>query len=617
MKRLALAVALVVTACAGPPAVGTRDQAVAVSPFAYDFGSIAVGATSAPRLFIVSPVGVEYDVITSITESCADFDLDLSQLENPAEVFRECDGGGDPLPNQFAPICTNHTQRFTVTFHPSFGGPQSCPITIQLSGQGELVFSVSGTGLAPPVALTLVTPAASTLDFGDVRVGAASSPLPVIIRSDGTGDLDLVDAVLSGPDAAAFALATTDSEPLGPGATFTWQLTCTPPAAIDLAATLTITSNAPDSPHEISIACRGIQSNLTVDPSPVQFAETLIGDQRVAPVRLGNAGTAPLTIVATTITAGPFTAPDVGGAMLMGGQELELEILFTPTAEDVGQDVRGTLVVTFDGGESRTIDLVGPARDATLSLTPGGAIDFGTVCAGQSLEQVFVAVNGGSGAVDLLDATASGPGFALTPIAPPSFPAPLPARGAGSATFRVTAEPPLGDVTGELTVTTAIPGSTPTVIALAARGQDSGVGASPGAVDFGGVDVGQPSGGRTVRISNCDLVPLEVTAATVTGDAAAEFVLIATEPLPLTLPPRGVAQFVIELRPTTAGDKLATLTVTHASGTVEVPLTGLGVGDAAGGGGRGSYYACSTGGGGAAFAPLALAIALLVRRRRR
>jgi|GEM_PF-1932844 len=622
-----------VTGCASPPAVGTVGEALVISPLVYDFGSFAVGTPSPRRGVVISPnsAGVESDTVLSVTESCVDFELDLSDLEPLGEVYRRCDDGTLPdlnlpesargLPCGGTGIYVTKSQRFAVTFSPSLAGVQSCTIAISMES-GPRTIEMRGTGLAPPVALAVVTPASSALAFGDVVVGAASTNLPITIRSDGATALDLTSAVIGGPDAAGFAAQTASVEPISQGQTYTWQLTCTPPGPGALSATFTITSNAGTTAFALS--CNGIQSNLTVAPSPVQFEETLLGASRSVNAAIGNSGTAALVITSTLVTAGPFVADDLGGTTLGPGDLAPLTITFTPEPDQDGMDVRGTLVVSFDDGDSRTIDLVGPAREATLSLTPSSAIDFGTVCGGQRADQLFVALNTGSGGVELSDAVVTGAGFTLTPVAPSSFPAPLPARGAGSVTFQVSAAPATGEATGELTVTTAIPGSTPSVIALHALGQDSGIGASPLDVDFGGVSVSETSGGRTVRINNCDVAPLELTRATLVGDQAAEFIAVsADQPLPITLAPGASALFLVELRPTAIGDKAATLEIVHGAGTTSVPLTGFGLGDpvpGGGGGDRGSYYACSAGGsagGLAGLVPVAGGLGLLLRRRRR
>ena len=612
-RRLPLALALALAACAGPPTVGTTAQELAVSPSIHDFGAIEVGQASLARQFVVSAALDELDYVDAITASCDGFVLDTSAVTFPHEVSRLCEVN----PNAKAPPCPSITARFTGTFAPTFAGPQSCLVTITMQFAGDVVLTLSGTGTPPPVGQAVVAPGGDTLDFGDVVVATASSALPITVRSTGGNDLDLTGFTIDSADPGAFAWTEVGGDPLVPGDEHSWLITCTPSAAGPITGTATITSDAPTSPVTIALACNGIQSALAVAPSPVQFPETLIGESSQLTVTLQNTGSAALTFTTVQVTGAGFTADQPAATSLGAGESTTVTVTFTPGAADAGTDVLGTLVAVFDAG-TREIDLIGPARDANLNVTPASAIDFGTVCAGGSREQLFVVVNGGSGAAGLAAVDVTGPGFAVGLIAPAALPAPLAAQGGSSATFRVTAQPPEGDVTGTLTLTPTFTGA-PTVIDLRARGQAGGIGASPAALDFGGVVVGEPSGGRTIRLSNCDAAPLDVLAATVTGAAAAEFVAVAAEQtLPAVVPPGGSLLVVVELRPTLAGDKVAALELDHGATTTTVPLTGLAVGaDEPIAGARGSYYACSAAGGGGGAAVAALAILLGLGRRRR
>lgn len=615
MRRLALVAAVAAAACGGPPSLGSTSSEIVVSPAIYDFGAVEVGQTSTPRTFIVSAASGEFDNLLAVTAACPDFAIDTSGLFFPAEVSRDCSGGG--LPARGA--CINVTARFAVAFTPSFAGPESCQVDVEMETAGVIPLTLSGTGTAPPIGQQLIAPAGGSLDFGDVVVGSTSAALPVTLRSIGSGDLDLTGFSIDATDPGAFAFTEAGADPLPPGQDYQWDVTCHPTGPGPITGTITITSDAPTSPVSFPIACNGIQSDLVVDRSPVRFDETLVGGSATITVTLSNAGSAPLGLTGASVTGAGFTTTQPGAMGLAPGESTTVDVTFTPAAGDAGTDVHGTLDLSFDTG-SRSIDLIGPARDARLNVTPGGTIDLGTICAGASRDQLLVAVNPGSGATSLADATVTGPGFTLGLIAPTTLPAPLAAHGGSSASLRVTGAPPLGDVTGELTLTAAIPGAAPTVIPLRARGQAGGIGASPELVDFGGVVVGEPSGGRSVRLSNCDAAPLEVTAAMVTGTSAAEFVAVAAgQTLPTTLASGDSLVFVVELRPTSAGDKAAALTITHAGGTTTVPLTGIGVGAETGGDGRGSYYACRAGGDarGGALVMLGLAAALARRRKRR
>ena len=619
--RALVAAALVtaLAACAAPSGtLGTAIAPLGVSPFTYDFGSIEVGQTTATRLFIVSAISGEFDYVDSITSSCGDIVVDTSGIVFPAEVSRDCELNPDNAQHgSFAPPCIGVNVRFTAAFAPSFAGPQSCTIDVALQFNGVISVPVTGYGTPRPIEQTVITPAGTTIDFGEVVVGTDSTALPVVLRSTGGNAVDIQSATVDNP---AFLLSEAGNDPLPPGEDHTWYLTCRAGAAGPITGTFTIVTDAPSSPLVFDVRCDGIESELAVSPSPVQFGERLIGDAEQVEISIANAGTAPLALSSVNTTGRGFsvTQPSVLG--LLPGESTSVWVTFAPDAADAGTDVHGTLDVVFDSG-SRSIDLIGPARDAALNVTPSAEIDFGTICAGQSREQLFVAVNSGSGGtqLDLVDVT--GDSFTSALIAPAALPAPLAARGGSSATFRITAAPPIGDVTGTLTLTAAIPGAAPTTIPLRARGQTGGVGASPGAIDFGGVVVGEPSGGRTVRISNCDAAPIVVDSALLSGAAASEFVAVSAEQaLPTTVPAGGSLLFIVELRPITAGDKAATLTIGHGETSTTIALTGLGVGDEESGddGVRGSYYACSAGGRGEAsgLGALGLALGLALRRRR-
>ena len=616
------ALALALTACDGPSStLGTATAPLLVSPISYDFGAIEVGQTTAPRLFIVSAAFSESDYVDSITSSCPEFIVDTSGVFFPAEVSRDCDvNPNDAQRGSLLPPCPSITVRFYASFAPSFAGPQSCSIDVALQFNGVISVPVTGVGTPPPVAQTVISPAGTSLDFGDVVVGGSSASLAVVLRSTGGTPLDIVSATVDSADPNAFQLSEAGSDPLPPGEDYTWSLLCRANAAGPITGTFTIVTDAPDSPRVFDLRCDGIESSLAVNPSPAQFGERLIGDSEQQEIFIGNSGTAPLSLGSVTTTGRGFsvTAPPVAG--LAPGESTSVFVTFTPDAADAGTDVHGTLDVVFDSG-SRSIDLIGPARDAALNVTPSAEIDFGTICAGQSGDQLFVAVNTGTGGTQLDGVDVSGEGFTSALIAPTALPAPLAARGGSSATFRIAAAPPIGDVTGTLTLTAAIPGAAPTTIPLRARGQAGGIGASPGAIDFGGVVVGEPSGGRTVRLNNCDAGPITVDRATLSGAASGEFLAVSAEQtLPTTVPAGGSLLFIVELRPTTAGDKVATLTIGHGESETTIALTGLGVGDElTGDGARGSYYACSAGGdahGATGLGVLGLALGVALRRRR-
>ncbi len=614
MRRL-LVLALLI-GCGRSPELGSREAAMSMSPLAYDFGAVTVGGSSGARNFLITAAIDEDDFLTSITSSCAAFTVDTSSLAFPYNVYRYCEMD----PRRRAP-CDSQPATFSVTFTPSFAGPQSCAIQANFEFRAPLVSTVSGTGIAPPLAQQVIAPTDGTLAFGEVVVGTSSSDRSAILRNVGAEPIDVSDATLTGPDAAAFSVGPAGDNPLPAGSDYVWSLRCTPPAAGALAATLTLTTTAPTSPVVIALTCTGIQSDLTVTPSPLAFPEVFVGESATETLRLTNSGTAPLVFGTPTITGVGFTLGALSDSSIPAGESATIDVTFAPTAAEADQDIAGQVTLPFADGV-RTIDLVGPARTADLALTPSTAVDFGTICVGQSRSQEFLAVNPGSGTTTLTDLAITGAGFEVAVVEPATLPAPLPPGGLAPVTFAVTAAPPVGPSTGTLTVTAGLAGLPPVTVELSATGVASGVAASPTAVDFGGVVVDEASIARIVRVDNCDAAEVAIDRLTVTGADAAQFVATPDvgASLPVAIAPGGAATFIVVMRPTTSGDKTATLELGQGAAATFVPLSGVGVGEdeLPGDDPRGSYYACTTsrGGLGGALA-LGLGLALVLRRRRR
>lgn len=612
--RAALAVAtLGLAACAGPPALGTTaSELVTTSPLSVDFGAVEVGSTAIPRAVTVLPSGTlaSSDTIASISESCGDVSLDLSTLENPPVVERVCDGS-PPFYSPPGP-CENHVQVFHVGFAPTVVGPQACDVVISMDSGQERIVTVTGTGTAPPVQLTVVSPADRMIDFGDVVVSRSSSPVPIVLRGDGTEPATYT--VSATP--ATISLSGELTGGLSDGEQATVFVGCNPTAPGPIVGMVQIASNDPDEGMiTIPVTCSGITSSLVFSSSPLYFLPTLTGGVSSRQVGLMNTSGAALDIA--SITLDPPELFEITTAVPTGigaGAIQNLAIEFHPDAAVVDTDVAGTMTVTFGppAGQVRTMSLIGPVRRAELSITPGGDLDLGTVCGSDVGRLTATVTNLGTGAGELTGAHVTGDGFDLDFQA--GLPFSLEPAASNELALVVSASPGPGEVTGTLVLDTSIPGARQLVRNLRAVGVASGLGADPAELAFDGTPVGGASGVRTVRLTNCDDGPVTITTAGISGPDAAEFFLVADD-----LPDDGVlavgatATWLVELRPATGGTKTASLDLLHGIVT-SIPLSGVGDGPVEGG--RGSYYACAAADPGTAW-PLGLALIPLVRRRRR
>jgi hypothetical protein len=609
----------VAAGCADPPDLSTTEQElVTVNPASWDFGTVDFGVEAGPRSVTVAPgVGANYDVVVGIYESCPDFRYDLLGQVLPYEVYRECEYEGPP---QVAPCQTIAYQSLTFDtyFAPTIPGLQSCVVAIDLEFGTDRTVSLSGTGVAPPVDITLAQPSSGSLHLGDAVVNNDSSPGTISVRNDGAQTLDVTGASMFTNPGGQFTVASgPPSAALGQGQTSSWTVTCRPAATGPVqAGTFRITSSDPDEPVvDVQLQCNGIQSNLAIAPSTVLLGETRVGETSMQTITLDNTGATTLTIDSVTVTGAGMSVTQPATTMLATGGQTSVDVSFSPTGDG---DVVGDVTVTYsgDGGAPRVVPVTGPGRVSILSITPSGVVDFGPICDGDTEDQLFFALNTGTGAFDVSAIAADG-GFVATPLSPPTFPAALPPLGAGVVNFRVTGGSTTpGPLAGQLTVTTDIPTQADHVVELAGVALAAGIGVTPVELDAGAAMIGDGAGGRKVTLSNCDTTALSIVSTSIDGPNADEFHVV-TEPASTDLQPSSSAEWVIELRPTSRGAKEATFHIVHtgAGGMVDVPLFGDGIADLDGDGDRGSYYACSASGGGGGAA-IVLAVLVTCRRRR-
>jgi hypothetical protein len=603
---------LAVGACTDEPPIDTLEQGISVSPTSWSFGTATVGTEVGPRAVTVSyGVGFGSDEVVSIT-SCPDFRVDLGGAGLPYSVYRICESG--QLACQFI---DTQTLTFYVYFRPSIPNVESCNLVIDYESSPTSTIALSGTGVPPPIDITVVQPSTNTLDFGDVIVNQTSTPRTITIRSDGGAALDVTGAAANG---AGFASSGTVPIALSPGATADYTVTCAPTSPGLITGTFRITSSDPDEGIvDVVLRCNGIQSALAISPSPATLPITRVGESSDVPITLTNSGTAGLALENVTISGDAFTITMPPGATsLAPSASTDLRIGFNPTADG---DVTGTLTVSYDGGQTRQVAITGPGRMATLQVTPSGSIDFGPICVGQSDSEIVVALDAGTGEFVVEDITASGEGFNVTPISPTTYPAPLAPLGVDTITFQASVTPLVeGELAGAVTIATDIPGRAAEVIALHANAFAGGTTATPSELDTGATVVGSGAGGRLISLSNCETEPLTIVSVGIEGVDALDFAIV-TSPVTSDIAPGSNAAWLVELRPTTPGAKTATFHIVHSRGTADVLLTGDGLDESGelGGDPRGSYYACSARdarGGGGALA-IALAVLLMARRRTR
>lgn len=308
-------------------------------------------------------------------------------------------------------------------------------------------------GVCEQVSTTSLVASASTLGFGSVAVGDASTLSLGITNTGGTSidklsfQTDELDgnfqvSLPCNPDGAAC-----DGwiAPLAPGATTSVVVKCSPVTAGAHTAHLEVASDqASHFASKVTLTCTGTAATvpvLGVTPqiAPIGAPIEVRGGVAHTKVYLQNLGAGALVINAMRIEdADPGAASDwtfaVSGACtvatcnLAAGQSISVDLAFDPS--QIGMR-RASLVLSYTDTitHSRSIPLRALARGATLALidTPS-AMDFGTVPIGKTSTAPLFFFNTGN-----RDTTAA---VAISPTGPFTLdPAAMLAVSPGTATM--------------------------------------------------------------------------------------------------------------------------------------------------------------------------------------
>jgi hypothetical protein len=250
-------------------------------------------------------------------------------------------------------------------------------VTLEAVSQtnGALVASTVvslATGAAP--AVTLAPP---SLAFGNQNVGSTGATQMLTLTNSGSAPLTLGAVAVAGPHAGDFARSGTCTAALvvAPNGNCTVVLAFTPAAVGARSATVSVTSNAPGSPHTASLAGTGVSSalGLSVGASALAFGNQAVGSSSAAQtVTLTNTGGAALAIASITVTGANPTEFSRAGTCAAGplasGASCTLDVSFTPTA--AGARSAAVSIASDAPGSPHGIALTGTGVAATCFTGP-------------------------------------------------------------------------------------------------------------------------------------------------------------------------------------------------------------------------------------------------------
>ena len=504
----------------------------------YNFGDTAVGGTSPYATFTIRNTG-DASLTTGVLSTTA-----------PFTVSTTCNNKS---------LAANSVCQFTATFKPVSTGSAMALVTIPNNTlQQSLTTSVSlrGNGVGPGLSLSR-----TSWPFDEQKVGTTSSGASIRISNTGSSALMLGTITAT----TNFAVSTNcNSIRLTVNAYCDLTATFTPTSAGAKTGSISIPSDAPGSPHTVSLTGTGVIPAVTLSKTSHNFGEQSLGlFSQTQSFTVTNSGTGTL-VIGTPSTTAPFSI-DTGcrNASLQPGAWCTINANFRPT---INGPASAAITIPSNGsGAPHSITLSGTGVTVSASATPS-SLSFGSQRVGTTSPTQSVTIrNTGTGTLTI-GTVSAGSGFAVSTACNGAA-----ITSGGTCVFAASFTPTsAGAKSGSITIPSN--GSQMTV-GLQGQGVEPVVSLSKTTHTFGLQRVGTTSSPVTLTITNSGTSDLSLQSLSVSGQFG-----ITGNCNGVKLVPGGTCSLTATFSPASTGAKSGTITIpSDAAGSPStVTLSGTG-----------------------------------------
>ena len=478
-------------------------------------------------------------------------------------------------PDQNQAVCTNpQTTSSCLCVRKLFLLLATFAITLTVAGlsscsgyttSGSVGGTGGGGGNPGDPGAGVLSASSTNVGFGNVAVGSTGMK-SVNVTNTGTSPVSIAATAITG---AAFTVVggnPTSTIPVGQSVTV--QIQFAPEATGAVTGTLTVTSDASNTPLAISLSGTGMQSALTISPASLNFSSIPVGTTSTQTVTLGNSGNSDLTVNLATLTGTGFGMSGLSlPKTISAGHNLSFSVQFSPTSTTGSS---GSIVFTDNApGPPQTLTMTGSAvaTGSSLGVNPG-SFNFNSVAVSASSSQTFTLTNSGNVTITINQVTTTGPGFNASGLTSGQ----TIAAGATATLTGTFAPTTTGAASGNIAINSTA--TNPTLnIPLSGTGTQGALTATPGNIPFGSVTVGS-SASVPVTLSNTGSTVVSITAHSITGTG---FTLSGWA-APASLNPGQTTSFTVTFAPTSATPASGSVSITsNAPGSpLTIGLTGTG-----------------------------------------
>lgn len=520
---------------------------IAVAPMAVDFGTIRVGSSAATHLAL-SNTGTADLAIAGISLSSPHF------------------AHSSTCPPSLAPRASCD---ITVTYAPGGEGSHSGELQVA-SNAVPSPLAVPLFGFATPAYIPRLDLSRTSVDFPSLFVGQTSAPRTVTLLNYGLAPLRINDIVSSG-DFGYSGCGT--STTLLTGESCVFSITFRPLSAGVRTGAIEVHSNAPGSPHAISLSGTGLPGaipEISLAPSHLSFGAQAVGASVSQSMRLTNAGGTALQIASISVTGAFFTQANDCPASLAVGSSCRITVTYAPTS--IGAHNAQLVIESNATPGSHVVSLAGSATVvAPAILEVVRAVSFGEQVVGETARRALQLTNAGGEPLVVGSARIllGGAEFGVEGHCATILPG---ARCTLDVTFTPTG---LGDFAARLDIASSHAGGV-VQITLAGEGvarPQPGLQLSVDGLGWGNQVVGTLGEERVVRVASTGGEALRIHSI----GAGPDFVVNATH-CPALLEPMATCDVYVSFKPLVPGPRIGRLLVdSNAVGSADsVSLTGIG-----------------------------------------
>ena len=454
------------------------------------------------------------------------------------------------------------------------------------SPNGTSAWSNPATNMNGPYGF--VMPA--SLLFGSQLVNTPSTTQAVTFMNIGTVSMTGIVTAVTGTNAGEFAPSSSCGGTLAPGAACTIGVTFTPAATGPRSASLSVSSDALNTPSIVALGGTGIAPLATVLTTALTFTNQAVNTISTAQtVTLSNAGAAPLMGISIAMSGGnatEFVQTNTCGTILSPGVTCSISVTFSPLAPAGAKSA--TMNITSSDTTNPTIPVMltgtGVAVAAT-SVVPASLTFGNQLLTTISAPQTITVTNTGSASVTILSTGFTGTNVSEFLQSAPTGSCPSIAPGF-SCSIGVSFAPttPIGAKQAAFVITTDLPVNPVFTIPLSGTGVAPVAGVTPASLVYGAQLVNTTSAPQTVTLSNTGNLALAGITTAITGANAGDFAISATT-CNAFVATGANCTISVTFRPLSGASRTATLTIGSndpVTPTFTVSLSGTATGPIAG-----------------------------------